>query len=110
MFTDATLSALALKDASDNAVALCPAFASATTSYSATVASSVSQIKVQPTANDSSAAIEYLDDSDATLTDADTSTADVFDFDLSEGSNVVKVKVTAEDGTTTETYTITVTR
>ena len=108
--TDATLSALALTDASDNAVALCPAFASDTTSYSATVARSVSQIKVQPTANDSSAAIEYLDDSDATLTDADTSTADVFDFDLSEGSNVVKVKVTAEDGTTAETYTITVIR
>ena len=86
-----------------------PAFASATTSYSATVANSVSQIKVEPTANDSNATIEYLDDSDATLTDADTSTA-VFDFDLSVGSNVVKVKVTAEDGTTTETYQVTITR
>ena len=107
--TDATLSALALKDASNNAVALSPTFASATTLYNATVANSVSQIKVEPTANDSNADIEYLDDRDATLPDEDTSTA-VFDFDLNVGSNVVKVKVTAEDSSTTETYTITVTR
>ncbi len=107
--TDATLSALALKDASNNAVTLSPAFASATTSYNATVANSVSQIKVEPTANDSNADIKYLDDSDTTLPDYDTSTA-VFDFDLDVGSNVVKVKVTAEDSSTTEIYTVTVTR
>ena len=107
--TDATLSALALKDASDNAIAFSPAFASATTRYSATVANSVSRIKVEPTANDSNATIKYLDDGDATLPDADTNTA-VFDFDLIEGANVVKVKVTAEDGTTTETYTVRVTQ
>ena len=107
---DATLSALALRDASDNAVALDPTFASGTTSYTATVAYSVSRIKVEPTTNDSGATIEYLDDSDMTLDDEDASTADVFDFDLSVGSNVVKVKVTAEDRTTTRTYTITVNR
>ena len=107
--TDATLSALALKDASNNAVALSPAFASATTSYNTTVANSISQIKVEPTANDSNATIEYLDDSDATLTDEDTGTA-VFDFDLDVGPNVVKVKVTAEDSSTTETYQVTITR
>ena len=107
---DATLSAMTLKDASDNAVALTPAFASGTTSYSATVDNSVSRIKVEPTANDSNAKIEYLDASDSTLDDEDTSTADVFDFDLNVGSNVVKVKVTAEDGTTTRTYTINVIR
>ena len=107
--TDATLSALALTDASDNAVALTPAFASDTTSYRATVANSVSQIKVEPTANDSNATIEYLDDSGSTLADDDTNTA-VFDFDLSVGTNVVKVKVTAPDGTTSRTYTVTVTR
>ena len=108
--TDATLSALALTDASDNAVALVPAFASGTTSYSATVANSVSRIKVEPTANDSNADIEYLDDGDATLADADTGTADVFDFVLSAGANVVKVKVTAEDSSTTETYTVRIRR
>ena len=106
---DATLSALALKDASDKAVALVPAFASGTTSYTATVANSISRIKVEPTTNDSGATIEYLDDSGSTLADDDTNTA-VFDLDLSVGSNVVKVKVTAEDSTTTRTYTVTVTR
>ena len=104
-----SLSALTLKDASDNAVALSPSFASGTTSYNAKVANSVSQIKVEPTVNDSNATIEYLDDSDSTLDDADTNTA-VFDFGLNVGSNVVKVKVTAEDGTTTQTYTINVNR
>ena len=107
---DATLSALALRDTSDNAVALDPTFASGTTKYSATVANSVSQIKVAPTANDSNADIEYLDDGDMTLDDADTSTADVFDFDLNVGPNVIKVKVTGEDGTTTETYTVEIRR
>ena len=34
----------------------------------------------------------------------------MFDFDLDVGSNIIKVKVTAEDGTTTETYTVTVTQ
>ena len=105
----ATLSALALTDASDNAVALTPAFASGTTSYNAKVANSVSKIKVEPTANDSNATITYLDDSDSTLADADANTA-VFDFVLSEGSNVVKVKVTAAGATTTQTYTINVIR
>ena len=104
--TDATLSALTLRDARDNAVALDPTFAAATTTaYTATVPYSVSGIKVEPTVNDSNATIAYLDDSDATLTDANTRTS-VLDLDLRVGDNVVKVKVTAEDGTTTETYTV----
>ena len=109
--SDATLSALALRDASDNAVALEPGtFASGTTSYNATVANSVSQIKVEPTANDSDADIKYLDDGDATLPDADTSTA-VFDFVLAEGGERRQGQGDRrEDGTTTETYTVTVNR
>ena len=103
--TDATLSALALKDASDRPIALTPAFASGTTSYTATVAGSVSRIKIGPTANDSNATIAYLNDSNVKLPDADTNTA-VFDLDLVGGSDVVKVKVTAEDTTTTRTYTL----
>ena len=66
---DATLSALALKDASDRPIALTPAFASGTTSYTATVAYSVSRIKIGPTANDSNATIAYLNYRDVTLPD-----------------------------------------
>ena len=43
------------------------------------------------------------------LTDADTNTTG-FQVDLSPGANTIKVKVTAEDGATTDTYTVVVTR
>ena len=107
---DATLSGLALTDASNNAITLDPTFASGVDSYTATVANAVSQIKVEPTKNDDNATILYLDSDDMALADADGSTVDVFDVDLAEGENVFKVKVTAEDTTTTKTYVVTVTR
>ena len=103
--TDADLSALALSRGT-----LSPVFASADTSYTASVGDTVSRITVSATASDSNAAIAYLDGSDDALTDADTASTDSFEVDLLVGSNVIKVKVTAEDGTTTKTYTVTVTR
>ena len=102
--TDATLSALSVSGAT-----LSPAFDAATTSYSATVANSVSQVTITATKSESTATVEYLDGSDNTLTDADTMTAD-FQVNLSVGTNTVKVKVTAPDTTTTETYTVNVLR
>ena len=107
--TDATLSALALEDEDSNTVTLTPAFASATTSYTASVANSVDEVTIEPTVNESNATFEFLDSSDNVLTDAD-SVADKFQVDLSVGENTIKVKVTAEDGNTTETYTVVVTR
>ena len=65
--SDATLSALALSDASNNAITLDPTFASGVESYTATVANAVSQIKVEPTKNDANATIEYLDSTDSVL-------------------------------------------
>ena len=103
--TDAALSALSLSSGT-----LSPVFASADTSYTASVVYAVTRITVSPTTNYSNAGIAYLDGSDDALTDADTSSTDSFEVDLSEGANVIKVKVTAEDATTTETYTVTVTR
>ena len=47
--------------------------------------------------------------SDAALADADA-TAAGFQVDQAPGANVVKVVVTAEDGSTTETYAVTVAR
>ena len=41
--------------------------------YTASVVSTVAEVTVTPTKNDSGATIEYLDASDMTLTDADTS-------------------------------------
>ena len=102
--TDATLSALSVSGAT-----LSPAFDAATRTNHAVVASSVSQGTITATTNEPTATIEYLDNSDATLTDADTMTAGL-QVNLSVGSNIVKVKVTAPDTTTTATYTVNVFR
>ena len=103
--TDATLSALSL----GTGVTLSPTFASGTYAYTASVTNSVDEVTVAPTTNHADATFEYLDSSDATLADADTNTAGQ-QVDLDVGDTVFKVKVTAEDGTTTQTYTVTVTR
>ena len=76
-------------------------FASGTTSYSITVANSVSQTAVTPTVNHSEAShVIKL----GGVTDADGTVS------LAVGNNVITVEVTAEDRSTTQTYTVTVTR
>ena len=93
--SDATLSALTLSSIDFGT------FASGTTSYSAQVANSVSQTTVTPTVKDSGAT--YVIKLGG-VTDADGVVS------LSVGSNVITVEVTAEDDSTTKTYTVTVTR
>ena len=104
--SDATLKSLAL-----SAGTLTPIFSPATTSYTATVGSDGPRIvTVSAAANHAAATLAYLDGTDAVLADADPATPDTFEVDLAVGENVVKVKVTAQDGTTMRTYTTTVTR
>ena len=93
--TDATLKGLILSDVNVGT------FSSATTSYTAQVANSVTQTTVTPTVNHSGA--NYVIKLGGT-TDADGT------ISLAVGSNVITVVVTAEDGVTTRTYTVTVTR
>ena len=88
---------------------LSPVFASDTTSYMTWVGYTVTQITVTPATTDSGATTAFLDASDATLADADGNVSG-HQVNLVEGANVIKVKVTAADGVTTETYTVTVTR
>ena len=76
-------------------------FAPGTTSYTAQVANSVSQTTVTPTVNDSGAS--YIIKLGG-VTDVDGIVP------LSVGSNVITVQVSAEDDSTTKTYTVTVTR
>ena len=102
--SDATLGSLSLSDGT-----LDPVFASGTTSYAATVANGVSSITVTPTLSDSDATLAYRDADDGTLADADTGTEGQ-QVDLEVGENTIKVRVTAADTTTTQTYTIVVTR
>ena len=106
--TDATLSALVVNDGSSE-VTLSPFFAPGTTAYTASVANAVAEVAVTTTTTHAEATIEYLNASDMTLDDPDISDT-VQPVTLEEGDNVVKVKVTAEDDTTMETYMVTVTR
>ena len=106
---DATLSNMVLQDASDNSVlTLDPAFDPATLEYGATVGRGVGEITIIPTPNDTGADHEVQDGDGAALTDADT-TQDEFQVSIARGLNAIQVEVTAED-TTTQTYTVTVTR
>ena len=108
--SDATLSGLALENASDDSgVTLNEMFASTTTFYTADVANDVDKVAIKPTLSDSNAAYVFLDDSDAELTDSDT-TKDNFQVALAEGLNTIKVKVTAENDMSIEIYTVVVTR
>ncbi|MDC0138920.1 BspA family leucine-rich repeat surface protein, partial [Planktomarina temperata] len=91
--SDATLSALSLSSGS-----LSPGFASGTLAYTASVANSVSSLIVTPTTNDANAT--------ATVNGASATTP----VTLALGSNTVTVQVTAQDGVTTQSYTVAVTR
>ena len=102
--TDATLSALTVTGGGSNLVT----FVSGTTTYTAMVASTVTEVTLTPTKNNTGATIEYLDGDDATLADAGTAAG--HQVAVAEGANVIKVKVTAADGNTTQTYMVTVTR
>ena len=101
---DATLSGLSLSSG-----ALSPVFSADIRSYAAAVANSVSSITVTPKKSDTDATVAYLDAIDNDLTDADGSTAG-HQVGLSVGGNTIKVKVTAEDTSTTLTYVLVVTR
>ena len=93
--SDATLSALTLSEVDIGT------FASSITSYTASVANRVRKTTVTPTVNHSGAShVIKLGD----LEDADG------EVSLSVGSNVITIEVTAEDGQTIQTYTVTVTR
>ena len=105
--TDATLSALVVTYGSSE-VPLSPFFAPGTTAYTASVANAVAEVTVTPTTTHAEATIEYFDGDDVTLTDAGAAAG--HQVAVVEGDNVIEMKVTAEDTTTTETYTVTVTR
>ncbi|MFC9775362.1 cadherin-like beta sandwich domain-containing protein [Paenibacillus chitinolyticus] len=95
--TNANLSGLTLSAATLN-----PTFASGTTSYTAGVANNVSSIDVTPTVADGTATLKV---NGSTVTSGSPSPVS-----LNVGTNTITVVVTAQDGTTQKTYTVTVTR
>jgi len=97
--TDASLSGIELSNGT-----LSPAFASATTSYTASVANTVSTITITPTTTDPNATIKV---NGTAVTPGNASGAIL----LAEGvQTVITTVITAQNGTTKETYTVTVTR
>ena len=111
--TDASLSALTAKNHTSatgtfSALALTPStFSAATTSYTASVANSITHVKLTPTKAHTGASIKV---GKGTSLSAVTSGSESTAIALDVGANAIKVEVTAEDGTTKRTYTVTVTR
>ena len=107
--SDATLRDLIVKYRTTVAP-LSPRFMPGTTVYTTAVDSTVTQVTVMPIPAHPRAQLMYLDENDQLLTDANTSETG-FQVDLPVvGDNVIKVKVTAENGGTMRTYMVTVAR
>ena len=100
--SDATLSVLALADAGGTLVTLTPTFEATELTYSASVAHETTSVTVTAEVTDSRASV-------ALPADDDNTTAGV-QVDLTVGANAITVTVTAEDGSTTGAYTVTVSR
>ena len=107
--TNAWLSALELEGSAGTAVALSPAFFIIDRAYTASVANAVSRVTVRPDTQHANATVAYFDGAGTALADADPAT-DGHQVDLDAGANVIEVRVTASDGVTMRTYTVTVTR
>lgn len=93
--TDATLSSLSL-----GAAALTPAFASGTTTYTAATTNATNVVNAVP--SDAGATME--------LTLNGTQVANGAALTWTDGANTLLITVTAEDGTTTKEYKVTVTK
>ncbi len=110
--TDATLKALTGNTSSDNSdfsgTLDFGAFDPATESYTETVTNSITHVKLTPTVNEENATVKVgkRDTTLATVTSGSASGA----IALEVGANAIDVEVTAQDGTTKKTYTVTVTR
>lgn len=96
--SNANLSNLAISSGT-----LSPGFASGTNSYSASVSYATTSLTVTPTASDANATITV---NGVAVSSGNTTGA----IALAAGSNTITTVVTAQDGTTQKTYSLTVTR
>ncbi len=95
---NATLSSLSASSGT-----LSPAFSSGVNTYTTSVANNVSSLTVTPTASDANSSVKVN-------STAVTSGSASGNIPLMVGTNTITVEVTAQDGTTKNTYTTTVTR
>ncbi len=107
--TDATLSALEVTPSTDGSAfsgvaGLTPAFDPETTAYDAALAEGVTHVKIVPTTAHTAATVEVVVPNVSTETVASGSGSAAIAV---AGVSAVEVRVTAEDGRTTMTYTLT---
>jgi gliding motility-associated-like protein len=96
--SNANLSSIALSNG-----ILSPVFNASTNNYTASVNNSVTSISLTPTAADATAALTV----NGTIVNSGNASGNIT---LSVGDNIIKTVVTAQDGATINTYTVTVTR
>jgi gliding motility-associated-like protein len=82
---------------------LSPVFAAATTNYTASATNATTSITVTPTVVDATATVTV----NGTVVSSGTASGAI---SLAAGPNIISTVVTAQDGITTKTYTVTVTR
>lgn len=102
--TDPTLSQLTVDPGT-----LSPVFSSTTTLYRVDLGYGVERVTVWPTVNSDNSDVDFLDGSNNDLPDVSTSD-DGHQINLEVGENTVRIKVTAEDNVTIQTYTIVLVR
>ncbi|GAA5117743.1 choice-of-anchor D domain-containing protein [Luteolibacter yonseiensis] len=85
-----------------------PVFSADTLSYSTSVAFGQTSIAVTPVQKETNASIRVRVNGESYVTVASGISSD--DLNLIVGSNTIEVRVTAQDGVTVKTYTVTVTR
>ena len=105
---DATLSGLTVNDGTSD-LTLDPTFASAKTSYAAEVANAVTTVRLTAMTTDDGASVSAVTLSGIAIADSDF-TDGITVPSLLVGDNAIIVTVTAEDTSSTQTYTVTVTR
>ena len=105
---DATLESLTVSDGTSD-LTLDPTFASATTSYAAEVANAVTTVTLTAMTTDDGASVSAVTLNGNAIADSDF-TDGITVPSLLVGDNDIVVTVTAEDTSSTQTYTVTVTR
>ena len=106
--SDATLSGLTVNDGA-NDLTLIPAFTPETYDYAASVSNDVTAVTLSATVNDTGAEVTGVTLNGNTIADTDFSDG-IAVPSLIAADNEIVVTVTAEDDTTTQDYTVTVTR
>ena len=108
--TDATLSDLTVRESTGATVSLTQSTVGGVQRYEGSVGDASSYITIEPETTYEHAEVEYLDASDNPLSDTQSS-VDGFQVNLVEGErNEIRVRVVAEDQTTTQVYKLFVTR